>query len=75
MVSATVFSRIVSEYSRTLMDCHGERGGEGGRRCGTKSAYRHTPLHGDLTFLPVAVSEQVLQSRANLGNMLGMLAG
>jgi len=33
----------------------------------------HTPLHKDLTFMPVAVSEQVLQSRANLGNMLGML--
>ena len=42
---------------------------------GLGRAYRHMPLHGDLTFMPVAVSELVLQSRANLGNMLGMLAG
>jgi hypothetical protein len=58
------------------MDCHGERGAKGGEdNAKTKRAYRHTPLHGDLTFMPLAVSEQVLQSRANLGNMLGMLAG
>jgi|CXWL01.1.fsa_nt_gi hypothetical protein len=29
MVSATVLSRTVSEYSLALMDCHGERGGRG----------------------------------------------
>ena len=36
--------------------------------------HRGLPLRGDLTFRLVGVSEQVLQSRTNLGNMLGAIS-